>query len=237
MNPYPSYDNNKPSNTGASGGYAQPPPPPLGFGFGGPAPAPGGPAPLGSQPYPPMSHQPYPAGPSTGYQPYPPGAPQQPGSYAPPPPPSTHQQPPYNNPVQQPYPGASNYPNQAPPYGATSQPPPPPHGAFPAQQQQPPQNRDQLFRSLVQKYEIGHDYANRMQLLVGYKIVFIFDDSSSMNSQLSDSPLLARQSRVTRWNELEYFASIAIELANCFDQSGCDVYFLNKQPPVKFNLI
>lgn len=69
-------------------------------------------------------------------------------------------------------------------------------------------------------------------MLEGFKIVFIFDDSSSMNSHLGDSPLLSKQSRVTRWNELEYFASIALELANCFDKSGCDVYFLNKQPPV-----
>lgn len=97
-------------------------------------------------------------------------------------------------------------------------------------------SRDEKFKELINKYEIGHDFANRLQMLTGFKISFIFDDSSSMNSLLSDSPLLKQQKQVTRWNELEYFASIAIELANLFDQSGCDVYFLNKPTPVRCQL-
>lgn len=87
----------------------------------------------------------------------------------------------------------------------------------------------------MQKYQINADFASRLQCLHGFKIVFIFDDSSSMNSQLSESPLNqpGQSSRVTRWNELEYFASIAVELANLFDKSGCDVHFLNRQPALR----
>ncbi|CAF1074956.1 unnamed protein product [Brachionus calyciflorus] len=91
-----------------------------------------------------------------------------------------------------------------------------------------------ILQNLIHKHEISHDYANRLQYLYGYKTVFIFDDSGSMNSELDDSPLNKNQSqRATRWNELEYFASISLEIANLFDPNGCDVYFLNHQPPIK----
>ena len=38
-------------------------------------------------------------------------------------------------------------------------------------------NREELYRDIVNKHEINLDYAQRLQLLQGYKIVFIFDDS------------------------------------------------------------
>ena len=40
--------------------------------------------------------------------------------------------------------------------------------------------------------------------------------------------------KATRWNELQYFAKISLEIANLFNDAllGTDVYFLNK-PPVK----
>ncbi|RMZ97569.1 von willebrand factor [Brachionus plicatilis] len=91
-----------------------------------------------------------------------------------------------------------------------------------------------LVQNLISKHEISVDYANRLQYLYGFKTVFIFDDSGSMNSELDDSPLNKTSSqRATRWNELEYFASISLEIANLFDPNGCDVYFLNHQPPIK----
>lgn len=129
------------------------------------------------------------------------------------------------------------YPSQ--PFGA-DYPPPSYEQAnhstpFPPASNPQPMSRDELFRQIIQKYEISHDYANKLQYLNGFKICFIFDDSSSMNSVLEDSPLNKSGSfqKATRWNELEYFANIAIELANLFDQNGCDVYFLNKQPPCR----
>ena len=49
--------------------------------------------------------------------------------------------------------------------------------------------RDEKFQSIVNKYEIRLEYANILQQLQGFKIVFIFDDSGSMNSVLNESPL------------------------------------------------
>ena len=75
-----------------------------------------------------------------------------------------------------------------------------------------------------------------MQLLLSYKIVFVFDDSGSMNTTLNDSPLNNANSlfKATRWDELKYFAEISIEIASVFNENGCDIYFLNRYPsPVK----
>ena len=100
-------------------------------------------------------------------------------------------------------------------------------------------NKEDIFRNLILKYEISQEFAVRLQQLRDCKIVFIFDDSSSMNATLSESPLneMNRNSmlKATRWDELQYFASIGIEIANFFNNeidTGTDVYFLNK-PPVK----
>ena len=92
--------------------------------------------------------------------------------------------------------------------------------------------REEKFRHIIRKFEISNEYANRLQKIVGFKVVFIFDDSGSMNTILQDSPLNNpnRLFRATRWDELQYFADIAIQIANLFDQQGCDVYFLNRQP-------
>ena len=90
-----------------------------------------------------------------------------------------------------------------------------------------------LFQHIKAKYEISQEFGDKLQLLQGFKIAFIFDDSSSMNTQLQDSPLNSSNSlRATRWDELKYFANISVEIASLFDRNGCDIYFLNR-PGVK----
>ncbi len=65
--------------------------------------------------------------------------------------------------------------------------------------------------------------------------MFIFDDSGSMNTVLQDSPLNNNSSlfKVSRWDELQYFAKISIELASIFDPDGSNVYFLNRPSPIR----
>ncbi len=43
-------------------------------------------------------------------------------------------------------------------------------------------SREEKFRELVEKHEISLDFSQRLQLLQGFKVVFIFDDSGSMNA-------------------------------------------------------
>lgn len=82
------------------------------------------------------------------------------------------------------------------------------------------------------------NFAQRLQQLNGFKIVYIFDDSGSMNATLMDSPLNKEDTlmRVTRWDELKYFAKISMEISTLFDPDGCSIYFLNKQPSPVHNV-
>lgn len=134
------------------------------------------------------------------------------------------------------YGSSAPYPPQQPGYPPQQQGYPPQQPGYPPQQptpQQPTQaNREDIYRTIVQKYEISQDFARRMQMLQGFKTVFIFDDSGSMKAPLEDSPLNQAGSmlRASRWDELKYFAEISIEIASVFDSNGCDVHFLNKGP-------
>ena len=100
-----------------------------------------------------------------------------------------------------------------------------------SKRQEPNKNsREHKFREIIQKHEISSDFANRLQQLQGFKVVFIFDDSGSMNTVLQDSPLNNSSNlfKATRWDELQYFSNIAIEIASLFDPEGCSVYYLNR---------
>ena len=79
---------------------------------------------------------------------------------------------------------------------------------------------------IFQKHEINPQIAQKLQTLQSFKIVFIFDDSGSMNA--TDTGTL------TRWEELLQFANVSIEIASVFNQNGSDLYFLNR--PVMKNV-
>lgn len=76
------------------------------------------------------------------------------------------------------------------------------------------------FRDLLEKYEISFKMAEHLRQLSEYKTCFIFDDSGSMNLKLSDSPLNSNVKQATRWDELNYFAKIAIEVNSVFYPEG-----------------
>ena len=91
-----------------------------------------------------------------------------------------------------------------------------------------PINKDEKFREIINKHEISLYFSEKLQSLSAFKIVFIFDDSGSMNTILNDSPLNSGLSKVSRWDELQYFAKISLEIANIFNDNGSDIYFLNR---------
>lgn len=97
-------------------------------------------------------------------------------------------------------------------------------------------NIERAYRNIIEKYQINRIIANKLQILKKFKISFIFDDSGSMNSILQDSPLNTDSLKTTRWDELKYFAKISIELAAFFNQDGCDIYFLNREPSLVKNI-
>jgi hypothetical protein len=94
--------------------------------------------------------------------------------------------------------------------------------------------REERYRDIINRHEISLYYSQKLQSLCLFKIVFIFDDSGSMNTSLNESPLNSSSFKATRWDELQYFSKISIELANIFNENGSDVYFLNR--PVVRNI-
>jgi len=121
------------------------------------------------------------------------------------------------------------YPQQ---YPATIQTPPPSHQNYNQQLQnyyRPAEERMADFQQLVGRYEINHTFATKLRALEGYEIVFICDDSGSMNTPLGDlsGPF---DKMPSRWDELKQTVSIVVDLASVFDPDGVDVYFLNREP-------
>ena len=91
------------------------------------------------------------------------------------------------------------------------------------------QNREQRYTHLLRQYEISHDFSTRLQKNLNMtKIVYVYDDSGSMNMMLNDSPLNTGVFKATRWDELKHFSKVSIELANVFNPEGIDIFFLNR---------
>lgn len=84
------------------------------------------------------------------------------------------------------------------------------------------------FKHIISKYKISQFFAKKLHTLSAFKIVFILDDSGSMNEYLDESPLNRGSFKATRWDELQEFIKISIEIANILNPEGCDVYFLNR---------
>lgn len=87
---------------------------------------------------------------------------------------------------------------------------------------------ERVFKKLVKKHDISRFFSKKLKVLYDFKIVFILDDSGSMNERLDDSPLNHGDYKATRWDELQEFMKISIEIASVLNEEGCDVYFLNR---------
>ena len=87
---------------------------------------------------------------------------------------------------------------------------------------------EKILKKLIRKYDISRFFSKRLLRLYDFKIVFILDDSGSMNKQLHESPLNKGAYKATRWDELQEFMNISIEIASILNEDGCDVYFLNR---------
>ncbi|CAF4501723.1 unnamed protein product [Rotaria sp. Silwood2] len=91
----------------------------------------------------------------------------------------------------------------------------------------PSEQRRPNFDKFVRRYEINQTFAKKLLALDGYEIVFVCDDSGSMNTPLGDVFGYLNNSR-TRWDELKQTVSIVVDLASTLDPNGVDVYFLNR---------
>jgi len=87
----------------------------------------------------------------------------------------------------------------------------------------------QRLQRILESFEVSIADANDLAVLEDYEIVLILDDSASMN--ISAKPPSQRrlyEESATRWDELKSSVLLLIELAACFDESGLDLFFLNR---------
>jgi len=87
------------------------------------------------------------------------------------------------------------------------------------------------LQAVLDRFEISIAEANDLVALEDYEIVVIADDSGSMKMAAAppDQRSLNQTSK-TRWAELRETLRLVVELGACFDQSGSDIYFLNRDP-------
>lgn len=102
------------------------------------------------------------------------------------------------------------------PQGPQGGPSPSGPGEFTAQKQQE-------LATLIAQYEIHNYKAQELWALSEFDLVFILDDSGSMNG---------RSGNMTRWQELQQTVSQVVQIGRCFDDDGMDAYFLNR-PPIR----
>jgi hypothetical protein len=63
----------------------------------------------------------------------------------------------------------------------------------------------------------------RLRALEDYEIILLCDDSGSMITPIDNT-------NHTRWDELNNFVKIILEIGIIFDSTGIDIYFLNRRP-------
>lgn len=85
-------------------------------------------------------------------------------------------------------------------------------------------SRGERINRLLEQHEIDILFGEKLSILEDFEIVLLLDDSGSMNSPLSDGGKHA-----TRWDELKSVVNIVIDIATIFDNSGVDIYFLNRR--------
>ncbi|UJR13142.1 hypothetical protein I4U23_000166 [Adineta vaga] len=79
----------------------------------------------------------------------------------------------------------------------------------------------QRLSKAMRKYEIPKEEIRKLYKLKDFEIVFICDDSGSMNTPLKNS-------QQTRWDILRGIVEIAVEFGTIFDSNGIDIHFLNR---------
>lgn len=88
----------------------------------------------------------------------------------------------------------------------------------------PQQENQQNITYILNKYQVLPSMAERLYLLQNTKIVILADDSSSM---------LEKTEYGTRWSELQKYVEICIEIVNCANSQGVDLYFLNRPSVIR----
>jgi hypothetical protein len=85
----------------------------------------------------------------------------------------------------------------------------------------------ETYAKVIAKHEISPFFAAKLRKLENYDIVYVCDDSGSMNTNLAVHDM--KTAAVTRWNEAQSIIAMTVELAALMNpKNGISVYFLNR---------
>ena len=85
------------------------------------------------------------------------------------------------------------------------------------------------FQALCAKHDINPVFQSSLWSLNEKHIIFLCDDSGSMNSQVDNKYMSgAGGGVITRWDELKYVVAEVLDISLIFDPIGMDVHFLNR---------
>jgi hypothetical protein len=123
---------------------------------------------------------------------------------------------------------AGTYPTAPPPYQpsvptfiAPASAPPPIYQTVDSAPANPLEDKQAKVRELCARYHINPLFESALWSLNEYHIIFLCDDSGSMNSPAGAGK--------TRWQELKEVVGEVFDISLIFDPVGMDVYFLNRQ--------
>lgn len=91
------------------------------------------------------------------------------------------------------------------------------------------EERSKAYQKFISEHDISPFYAAKLRTLESYKIVFVIDDSTSMNALVEDPGRTATSPLKTRYDECKAIAKTTIELATLTNSQGADIYPLNSQ--------
>ena len=90
------------------------------------------------------------------------------------------------------------------------------------------------LQGVLERMRVSDLFAHRIKSIQGCRIIFILDDSGSMNAlsddQRTDEYGVVSRGTMTRWQELKQFVRDAIDVYGSLSLDGVDFYFLNRPP-------
>src|SRR5437868_2275840 len=97
-----------------------------------------------------------------------------------------------------------------------------------------PHSSEEKLKEFFRMYEISPLFQEDIEAIKKYDIILICDDSGSM-TEPSTYLSLKTNEMVTksRWDELQETVETIVELCILLDDDGIDIWFLNKDPPIK----
>jgi hypothetical protein len=93
-----------------------------------------------------------------------------------------------------------------------------------------PQTFDPMaqLQKVVKMHNINEKFVRPLRKVSEFDVVFLCDDSGSMQASVENPDAGPYDPEVTRWDELKCTACVVADIAGALDKDGMDFYFMNR---------